>query len=78
MRLPLLTALGAAGLLIVTVIGAVKASGIASTGLPPSLWLAYAVGATLTILVGSGLFALLFYSARHGHDDISVSDEQSF
>ena len=32
-------------------------------------WLAMAGGVLLSLLVGGGLMALVFYSARSGHDD---------
>jgi hypothetical protein len=37
-------------------------------------WLALIGGATATLLVGGGLMALLFYSNRHGYDDLSGGD----
>ena len=33
-------------------------------------WLAMGLGVVLTAALGGGLMYLLFYSARHGHDDI--------
>ncbi len=33
-------------------------------------WLAYILGGVLTLGLSMGLFALSFYSARHGHDDL--------
>ncbi|MBI1263459.1 MAG: hypothetical protein GC187_01835 [Alphaproteobacteria bacterium] len=33
-------------------------------------WLAMGLGAVLSLAVGGGLMWLVFYSARHGHDDI--------
>lgn len=32
-------------------------------------WIALALGALVTLLLGGGLMALLFYSARRGYDD---------
>jgi drug/metabolite transporter (DMT)-like permease len=32
-------------------------------------WAAYILGGVLTLGLSIGLFALSFYSARHGHDD---------
>ena len=32
--------------------------------------IALVIGAVFTLLLGGGLMALAFYSARHGHDDI--------
>ncbi|MBK8198561.1 MAG: hypothetical protein IPK75_09335 [Acidobacteria bacterium] len=33
-------------------------------------WFAYILGGVLTLGLSVGLFALSFYSSRHGHDDI--------
>lgn len=33
-------------------------------------WLAMTLGVVLTAALGGGLMYLVFYSARHGHDDI--------
>jgi hypothetical protein len=33
-------------------------------------WIAIVLGAVATLGVGGGLMALVFYSARHGYDDI--------
>lgn len=33
-------------------------------------WIAYILGGLLTLGLSAGLFALSFYSSRHGHDDI--------
>ncbi len=33
-------------------------------------WIAIVLGALATLGVGGGLMALVFYSARHGYDDI--------
>ncbi len=32
-------------------------------------WIALTLGAVITILVGGGLMALVFFSNRHGYDD---------
>jgi hypothetical protein len=37
--------------------------------LPATLYLAMALGALFSLLVGGGLMALLFYSSRHGYDE---------
>jgi hypothetical protein len=37
-------------------------------------WLAIIGGAAMALLVGGGLMALLFYSSRHGYDDLSGGD----
>lgn len=77
MRLAIALAVGAAVLLVLALVGSFLASGIANDGLPASLWLAYGVGAFLSIVVGSGLFALTFYSARHGYDDIDRPEDSA-
>ncbi len=33
-------------------------------------WLAMGLGVVLSLALGGGLMTLVFYSARHGHDDI--------
>lgn len=40
-------------------------------------YLAMALGAVLTLALGIGLMALVFYSARHGHDDGSQIEFES-
>jgi hypothetical protein len=35
---------------------------------------AIAGGVVISILVGGGLMALVFYSSRHGYDDLSGGD----
>jgi hypothetical protein len=37
--------------------------------MPPWAWAAIILGGGLSLLVGFGLMALMFYSARHGYDD---------
>jgi uncharacterized membrane protein len=37
-------------------------------------WLAMAIGVVVSLAVGGGLMTLVFYSARHGHDDIDNDD----
>jgi hypothetical protein len=37
-------------------------------------YLAIAGGALFSLLVGGGLMALMFYSSRHGYDDLSGGD----
>jgi hypothetical protein len=39
-------------------------------------YVAIAGGALLSLLVGGGLMALVFYSSRHGYDDLSGGDSQ--
>jgi hypothetical protein len=47
---------------------------------PAWAWMAMALGAGLSLLVGSGLMALIFYSSRKGYDEpphkIEPPDEQ--
>ncbi len=37
-------------------------------------WAAIAGGVLFSLLIGGGLMALLFYSHRHGYDDLSGGD----
>jgi len=37
--------------------------------LPPWAWAAIILGSALSLLVGFGLMALMFYSHRHGYDE---------
>jgi hypothetical protein len=37
-------------------------------------YLAIAGGVAMSLLVGGGLMALVFYSSRHGYDDLSGGD----
>ena len=39
-------------------------------------WLAIAGGVFFSLLVGGGLMALMFYSSRHGYDDLNRDTEQ--
>ncbi len=56
--------------LALTIGGAIVVHRLSGGELPLSGWIAYGFGAGLSILVSGGLFFLLFYSARHGYDDI--------
>lgn len=40
-------------------------------------YLAIAGGVLMSLLVGGGLMALVFYSSRHGYDDLSSGDGKS-
>ena len=42
--------------------------------LPTYGYVAIAGGVVISILVGGGLMALVFYSSRHGYDDLSGGD----
>ena len=39
-------------------------------------YIAIAGGALFSLLVGGGLMALVFYSSRHGYDDLSGGDDE--
>jgi hypothetical protein len=41
----------------------------------PHFVIAFALGATLTVLLAAGLFALSFHSSRSGHDE-QIGNEQ--
>lgn len=53
------------------------AFGIGGAAFPnPHFVIAFALGATFSVLLSVGLFALSFHSARSGHDD-KVIDERN-
>jgi hypothetical protein len=43
-------------------------SEVGGTGISPAGWVFLVLGVTLTVVVGGGLMALLFYSSRKGKD----------
>jgi hypothetical protein len=43
--------------------------------LPAGLYVALALGVLFSILVGSGLMALVFYSSRHGYDERAAGEQ---
>jgi hypothetical protein len=43
--------------------------------MPPVGYAAMAIGIVLSLLVGCGLMALLFYSSRHGYDEQHPPEE---
>jgi hypothetical protein len=46
----------------------------AAAPMPASAYVALTLGVVFSLLLGCGLMALLFYSSRHGYDDITVVD----
>ncbi|MDF2095133.1 hypothetical protein [Aquibaculum arenosum] len=69
MRTFLIIAFLGAFLLGALFIGVKAWSGLAGVDMPWQGWLALIGGSVLTLALGIGLMALMFYSARHGHDD---------
>jgi len=47
---------------------------LAGDAIPFYGWLAIGGGVFFSLLVGGGLMALMFYSNRHGYDDLSGGD----
>ena len=43
-------------------------SRVGAVGIPPIGWAFLIAGIVVTLLVGGGLMALIFYSSRKGHD----------
>ena len=59
------------GLLVFTIVGAVWLwLEIGDVRMSTMGVIALVGGAVMSLAVGGGLMALVFYSARHGHDDI--------
>lgn len=50
---------------------------LAGDPIPAYGWFAIAGGVFFSLLVGGGLMALIFYSSRHGYDDLSGGDGES-
>jgi hypothetical protein len=57
------------GLLVLAAWVAYDQWGLVQVDIPPWAWGIIVVGLTLTILVGIGLMALIFYSSRMGYDE---------
>jgi hypothetical protein len=49
---------------------------IEGPAMPVAGYVAMALGVIFSLIVGCGLMALLFYSNRHGYDDISYDQPQ--
>jgi hypothetical protein len=48
----------------------------ADSPMPATGYIAMTLGIVFSLVVGCGLMALLFYSNRHGYDDISYGEPQ--
>jgi hypothetical protein len=46
--------------------------------MPLTGYIAMTLGVVFSVVVGCGLMALLFYSNRHGYDEISYDNPQRF
>lgn len=62
--------------LLIAVLGALLAAAVIFTfthwdasAMSVHGWIALGAGAVLSFVIGAGLMALMFYSARHGYDD---------
>ena len=49
---------------------------IAGPPMPVTGYVAMTLGVVFSVVVGCGLMALLFYSSRHGYDEISYDQSQ--
>jgi hypothetical protein len=52
-----------------TVLAYLGWSSAAETGVPPSGYVAMAIGILFSMIIGAGLMTLLFYSSRAGYDE---------
>jgi hypothetical protein len=48
-----------------------------ATTMPAAGWVAIAGGVFFSLLVGCGLMALMFYSSRHGYDELNEQDRRN-
>jgi hypothetical protein len=62
-------------LLLAVVIAARLWFGLAEVEISAAGWLALVLGTVLSLGLGGGLMALVFYSNRHGHDEAAGSSE---
>lgn len=69
---PLLALLTAAGWYAAGAWVAVQGPPMPTTG-----YIAMGLGVVFSLVIGCGLMALLFYSHRHGYDDLSRTDDES-
>jgi hypothetical protein len=44
--------------------------------MPTEGYIALVAGVTVSVVVGVGLMALVFYSSRHGYDDLPKRDDE--
>ena len=72
-RIAILTLIGSAiligGIVFIEFSGVFDRAPISGHG-----WFAFALGGVFSILVSVGLFALVFFSARSGHDERANTD----
>jgi len=68
---PLLALLGGAGYYAARAYISLPGPPMPTTG-----YVAMALGVVFSLVVGCGLMALLFYSARHGYDDQFRADDE--
>jgi hypothetical protein len=63
---------------VVVVIGGLIAAvwtGIGDSEISAAGWLAMGLGVIVTLALGIGLMALVFFSSRHGYDEIGHRDD---
>lgn len=63
--------------LAITLAGVVFVRFAIGGDVPVRGWFAYAFGAGFSMIVSAGLFFLVFYSSRHGYDDIDRPEDDS-
>jgi hypothetical protein len=70
-------AVTAAGIVVVLVGCLIAAvwTGIGDSEISAAGWLAMGLGVVITLALGIGLMALVFFSHRHGYDEIGRRDE---
>ena len=61
-------------ILIAAVVGAIGGMGRLGGEISVKGWIALAAGSILSLALGAGLMALVFYSARRGYDDRAAPD----
>lgn len=65
----------AAAVVLVVLVAVLRMNAELGGSMEPWGWFAYGLGGLMSLAVAGGLFFLLFYSARHGYDDIERRDD---
>lgn len=76
--LPLLLLVGSLGtILVVALVMAVDViAGMGESEMSVHGWIAMGIGVVVTLVLGGGLMALVFFSSRRGYDDAAWSEDR--
>ncbi len=66
--------IAAAAVIVLAVVAAEFWSGIGDSEISPAGWVAMGIGIVVTLALGIGLMALVFFSSRRGYDEVPRRD----